>query len=177
MPVTVSTHDYSRRILTFTVGLLLVRVAARANAVGATEIVVTHDPLWTPTFDVVQLDGLPGTDFTTTQTSAANQALIDVSRLATLTKSWVVYAGKTDITWPAGLTLWIRRTRNGTALGGSIDAGSLNVWPQIVAANTELFRGQRVRYDVPAQLEVHGLTVLMNAGTYTTTVTFTVTEL
>jgi hypothetical protein len=153
-------------------------MAARAFAIGATEIVVTPDPLWTPTFDVTYLSGLPGTDFTGTQSSAANQALINVNRLTTLTKSWIVYAKRTNISWPGGLTLWIQRTGNGTTLGGgTIDAGSLNVWRQIVAGDTELFRGSRVRYNVPAQLEVRGLTVLMHAGTWTTTVTFTLTEL
>jgi hypothetical protein len=150
------------------------------SASGQTTIVVTPDPLWSPTFDVTYLSGLPGTDFTSTQSSAANQVNIDIPTLSVANARWIVYVGKADVSWNAGLTLWIARTGNGSGPGGGQISGPLNTFIQVPdvppGTATELYRGRRWRNGVPAQLQVQGLSVALHAATFTTTVTFTVTE-
>jgi hypothetical protein len=151
-------------------------------AFGQTDIVVSPDPLWSPSFGVADLSGAAGTDFGTLS-SAASQVDIDIPTLTVANARWIVYVGKTDVFWNGSLSLWIARTGNGSGPGGGQISGPLNTFIQIPNVTfpgppygTELYRGRRWRIDVPAQLQIQGLSVALGAATFTTTVTFTVTE-
>jgi hypothetical protein len=132
-------------------GLLLL---CAITAFSRTNITVTPDPLWAPTFN------------------AANQVLISIA-LRVAHDTGTVTVSKAEISGKAGLSLWIARTRDGTAGGGGKINGPLNVFQQITGTSTYFFEGKRYRDNVPAQLQVQGLSVTLGAATCTTTVTFT----
>jgi hypothetical protein len=156
--------------------LLFLLLSVSGFGLGATDITVTPDPLWAPTFNVANLSGSAGTDFASPLASAANQVNMNIGvRIIPSHPNWVLTVRKSDISWSPSLTLQIRRTGDGTGTG-TIDAGSLNIWRTIAVVDTELCRGTNNRSNVPAQVQVLGLSVLLNAVTLTTTVIFTLTD-
>jgi hypothetical protein len=140
------------------------------------DINVGPDPLWSPTFDDTYLSGLAGSDFTSTQSSAPNQVTIDVANLRHFNNHWRIQIKKTDI-WSGGLTLWIARTNDGIGSKDLVTAPPLNTFRQITNSDTDLITdGWRVRTGMLYQLQVQGLSVSLGAATFTTLVTFTLTD-
>ncbi len=136
----------------------------------------TTDPLWAVgTFGVAQITGGAGTDFTSTQTTAANWVDIDIT-LGSSNSKWRVDVSKADTTWNANL--YIQRTADGTGDAhplSSITGGT--IYQEITSTTSAFFSGQRARTDVKAQLQLQGLSATVGPHNFVTTVTFTLTEL
>jgi hypothetical protein len=166
----------SRGAIRFLAVLLFLLLSVSGFGLGATDITVTPDPLWAPTFNVANLSGAAGTDFASPLASASNQVNMNVGvRIFPSHPNWILTVKKSDISWSPTLTLQIRRTGDGTG-SGTIDAGSLNVWRTISAVDTELCRGTQNRTNIPGQVQVLGLSVSLGVRTLSTTVIFTVTD-
>ncbi|HFA52186.1 MAG TPA: hypothetical protein ENJ95_24475 [Bacteroidetes bacterium] len=123
-----------------------------------------------------------GNDFQGTYSSASNQVLIDVRQRnfffdLFFNYNWRVDIRKSDIDWHPNLVLSARRTGNGSPLffSGNVNGGT--TYQQVSNANQSFFSGNRSRLDIPVQYRISGVSVLLPAKAYTTTVVYTVTDL
>lgn len=118
-----------------------------------------------------------GLDIPSEYTSAANQSEFNFYYVGvTLNYTWSVLVSKSDISWPAGVQLAVRRTGDGSLYSnsGSIQNG-LN-FVSLTSVDQAFFNGRRGRIDVPIQYRLSNLSVTIPAGTYTTVVTYTITS-
>ena len=127
-----------------------------------------------------------GNDFSNIHTSSANELEVDVFKLGGFFGSyylfgfnWRVDIRQDEINWHPNLQLSARRTGNGTTTGffglGNINGGT--AFQQVSSNNTIFYSGSYGRLNVPIQLRLQGISVLLPAQTYTTTIVLTVTEL
>ena len=123
-----------------------------------------------------------GSDYSTNITSNINQSTISLlfGALALLT-NWRVTVRKQDVTWNNNLTLWTRKTGNGTGIlspiVSTISPSGTTSFVQLSNVEQEVFRGFSTRFDVPFQYELRGLSVLIPVNNYSTTIVFTLLEL
>lgn len=118
-----------------------------------------------------------------TRTSAANQTRLTYRRSgggATGRNFTVtVQVHKTNTTWDDQIELWVRRTGDGTepapacTSGGFVSGGTS--WQQVTNTATSFFTGRCRRSNVPIQLEIRNISVVVPTGTKTTTITYTAT--
>ena len=122
-----------------------------------------------------------GLDFSGTYESNSNQVDVDVYQQNWIANfffyRWRVDVRRADVDWHSDLELKARRTGNGTPFffSGSITGGTN--YQQISTSNQEFFSGTRTRYNIPIQYQISGVSVLLPAKTYETTIIYTVTEL
>ncbi len=125
-----------------------------------------------------------GLDLSGTYTSNTNAVTIDVLQSTFfanrfLNYSWRVDVRKSDVDWNPGLILYTRRTGTGSpfwsVLPGAITGGTN--YQQLTNTNQIFFSGNRSRLNIPIQYQLSGVSVLLEAKTYVTTVIYTVTEL
>lgn len=138
---------------------------------------LTVSPGWSATIPASTITEA-GLNFTTTTvTSAASQSLMDVNAGKNLI--YIIYVQKTDISWDSNLAIWLRRSGNGSGSNGStIRNGS--TFQQITNSPTYFFdltMGVGKNYtNIPIQYQISGLSVLIPAKNYTTTLLFTITN-
>ncbi|MFC0184353.1 hypothetical protein SAMN04515674_102126 [Pseudarcicella hirudinis] len=125
-----------------------------------------------------------GNNYSSNVTSASNQTLVTVSSTAFLglLLSWKVMVTKQDVSWNSNLTVWIRKTGDGTSLLGSITPSGTSSYIQLSTTQQELFRGTNVltslnRNNVPIQYEIRGLSVTIPAANYSANVIYTLIDL
>ena len=122
-----------------------------------------------------------GLDFSGTYESAPNQVDIDVFQLNFISNfffyRWRVDIRRADVDWHSDLDLSVRRTGNGSPFffNGNITGGTN--YQQITTSNQQFFSGTRTRLNIPIQYQISGVSVLLSAKTYETTIIYTVTEL
>jgi hypothetical protein len=124
-----------------------------------------------------------GSNYTANATSATNQTLVSFNVPAGLFgATYQVFVHKLDATWNSNLSLWTRRTGNGTSnafFGGSISGGTtflqLTNSPQLLCNGTTGILGNG-RDNIPMQHEIRGISVIVPVRTYTTTVVYTVSN-
>lgn len=90
--------------------------------------------------------------------------------------TWQVEVTKNDIDWDPNIGVYIRRTGNGSGIGGGNYISGGNTYMEVTNANQLFFEGGRARLDVPVQLEVRGISVTLPAKNYSTTIVYTVTS-
>lgn len=114
---------------------------------------------------------------TTTVTSGASQSTMSITTNSNNVNVFV-YVQKTDVTWDSNLTLWVRRSGNGTGAGNSsITNGT--TFQQITNTPIQFFTvymgKSRTYSSIPIQYQISGISVIIPAQTYTTTLLFTIT--
>lgn len=122
---------------------------------------------WLPSVTATPVT-IVGNNYTSsTLTSSVNETLLNIISNG----SYTVYVNKTDIDWNAGISLWVRRTGDGTGSGNI----STNI-PFIELTNLDqvLFTGNKDRSNIPIQFEIRGLSVLLPAKQYKTSIVFTI---
>ena len=112
-----------------------------------------------------------GSDLTFSYESALDQGLISISGTG---KSWRVDVKKSDTTWHNDLRLDVQRTSAGTG-AGSISGGT--TYLEVTNVDTTFFSGNKSRSDVDVQLKISGVSVSLEIDSFSTTVTYTVTDL
>ena len=117
-----------------------------------------------------------GNDYSMNLTSMTNQTILDINVPLTTT-SWRVDVNKQDSFWNNALTLWIRKTGDGVGIAGS-SISPIGTIPFFQLANMgqPFFTGIKNYVGIPIQYEIRGLSVLIPASTYNTTVVYTITE-
>ena len=117
-----------------------------------------------------------GNDYSTNLTSMINQTILDITVPLT-TINWRVNVNKQDSFWNNSLTLWIRKTGDGMGVAGS-SISPIGTIPYLQLENMgqSFFTGIKNYVSIPIQYEIRGLSVLIPASTYNTTVVYTITE-
>ncbi|MCC4114222.1 hypothetical protein LLG90_02540 [Aromatoleum toluclasticum] len=136
--------------------LLAASPLARAADIGVTGS-------WLETIDRNDLSAGAGSDVRTPIESSSAQVTLDITN--TLGAGWTVQLSRSDINWPAGVTIAARRTSDGAG-GGSISGGAAyvaaNGAPQI------FFTGTGDRTGIQIQIRTEGVSVRTAPGTYST---------
>lgn len=121
-----------------------------------------------------------GNNYSSTITSAANQSRITVSVGLALLTTWEVFVHKQDVTWNSNLTVWIRKTGDGTGILtpvlGTISPNGTTSFIQLAASDQSIFSGFSNRFDVPIQYEIRGVSVLIPVSNYSCNIVFTVID-
>ena len=117
-----------------------------------------------------------GNDYNMNLTSMTNQTMLDIT-VPLSTTNWRVDVNKQDLFWNNSLTLWIRKTGDGVGVAGSSisPVGAIPFF-QIANMGQSFFSGVKNYVGIPVQYEIRGLSVLIPASTYNTTVVYTITE-
>lgn len=117
-----------------------------------------------------------GNDYNINLTSMINQTVLDIT-VSTTSTSWRVNVNKQDSFWDNLLTFWIHKTGDGVgALGSSILPIGYTPYQQVNNLEQLFFEGAKNYVNIPIQYEIRGLSVLIPASTYNTTIVYTITE-
>ena len=76
----------------------------------AIQVTVTGD--WTLVIDETDLQAGPGSDLNPQYPSATDQIIVDITQTG---KNWTVYIQGSVINWHSDLSVYVRRTSDGTA--------------------------------------------------------------
>jgi hypothetical protein len=133
---------------------------------------------WTVTRGPLDLTGGAGTDLDPDEESASDLITINIVYFLGNYGYWRVDVQRTDTVWHTDLSLYIRRTTDGTAGSGSNPyiTGGTN-YQEITTVAQEFFNGHRARSNIDAQLRLDGMSVNLGQNTYTTTITYTLIDL
>jgi hypothetical protein len=153
-------------ILILALMLFTIKIVA---AQGQSSITITNSS-WTPSVGTNPVS-ITGNDYiNSTLTSSVYQSLLNVNS----NEGYTISINKTDIDWIAGLSLWVGRTGDGTASSATISANVPFI--QLTYLDQALFTGNKDRINIPLQFEIRGLSVLLPAKQYTTTIVFTISN-
>lgn len=158
--------------------VFLIIISAFSSGIGNAQIGIQVNGNWSYALNSTDLTEA-GSDFSGTYASASNQILIDITYPSNANVKWEVHVEKQDIDWHSDLDLYVRRTGNGTGQGGGNSNGfvQLGTSYQLITNNSQFFfKGRKKRFDIPIQYEIRGVSVLIPAKTYETTIIYTVTE-
>jgi hypothetical protein len=150
--------------------LLMLLATFPAASLGITE---TGAGNWSTTFNASDITGGAGSDFPNPHDSAANQAVLNITSFTAT--QWYVDVSKTETagqTWSTNLRLYVLRTSNGTGTGSIGGPLNTEIGP-LSSTAVNFFYGVRTRNNVNVRLRVYA-TVAAGAGTYATTVYYTV---
>lgn len=140
-------------------------------AQGNRSITLTNNS-WVPTVSLTPVS-VAGNDYTsTTLTSDFSETLLNINSSGTYTIS----VSKSDTDWDSGLSLWMRRTGDGTPGTGNATISANIPFVQLTNIGQTLFTGDKNRNNVPIQFEIRGLSVLLPAKSYQTTIVFTISN-
>jgi len=159
----------NRELLPGAALLAILLLTEAAMGWGTLSITVTGN--WTVNITQANLAGGAGSDLTDTYTSATDQVSIT---LTTQKKNdpWTVSVNMTTASWHPTLTLWARRTANGTG-AGTISGGTTYI--QLTSTDQTFFTGTMDRTNVRVEYQLRNVSLTVPQGTYTTTVTYTIT--
>ena len=142
------------------------------------QITVTGD--WNfsiPSSDITEA----GSDLTGVYSSNSDEVLIDVFQaiLADNNKDhyWRVDISKTDVDWDNNLVLYARRTTDGVPMVSIAKIAGGTSYQEITNLDTYFFRGVRSILDINVQYQIKGATLTLPAKTYSTVISYTVTQL
>ena len=138
---------------------------------GQSAIIVTG--FWSLALDNTDLQAGAGSDFVNTYESAVDQVSLEIS--GKKVKGWQVDVRMTaGSSWHSSLALAVRRTSAGQG-GGSVSGGTS--YQTITTTDRNFLSGDKKLSGIDLQYRLSGMSVTIPAGTYTTTVTYTVTDI
>lgn len=152
----------------FSIILLLSTICVEAqsiNAIGSWSVSVPSNTI-----------SEAGNDYNINLTSVTNQTMIEINVPST-TANWRVDVDKQDSFWNNSLSLWIRKTGDGIGiLGSSISPIGTIPFFRLANMGQPFITGVKNYVGIPVQYEIRGLSVLIPASTYNTTVVYTIIE-
>jgi predicted metalloprotease len=160
----------AKGIVLFTMGLGMVLLAA-GPALAVINITVTGS--WTQSIDKNNLTGGPGTDLTSTFTSAQNVNLITISGAKNKNDNWQINIRRIDTAWNGTLQMFAKRTSSGTGQG-SISGGQAYI--QVTQNATTFFTGAGNLSGISVQLQLTGASLAVSPNQYSTTIQYTVID-
>ncbi|MFC6674154.1 hypothetical protein [Marinobacterium aestuariivivens] len=148
------------------IGALLLITCSLSPAQAADVSVVGN---WSELIDSNDLTAGAGSDLRSPIESGSALATVDIS--ATGGSSWAVKVSKSDINWPTGVSIAVRRTSDGTG-AGTISGGT----GYLIVTGTEqtLFSGSGDRSGIQLQLKTENLSIGDAPDTYGATLTYRV---
>ena len=109
-----------------------------------------------------------------TYRSARDEVLITICNTAGSESLWRVDIRRSDLEWPKGVKLRIRRTGDG--MGGGMLTGG-RTFQQVKLGCTTLCTGTGDRTSIPLQFELTGVSLDVPVGTHATSIIYTVVEI
>lgn len=91
---------------------------------------------------------------------------------------WQVSVQKTSIVWDSNLRLWVNKVNDGnsTDSGARISPIGTTAYQEVSTIPQTFFRGFRNRQSVQVSYKISGVSVLIPAQTYSTTVYYTISD-
>jgi len=123
--------------------------------------------------DQADLTGGAGSDLEPTYESLDNSILIDIGDTTGSTDAWQIQVHKENATWHASLSLSILRTGSGT---GTVTGGN-SIPVELTGTDQVFFEGEGDNTGIPVKIILDGVSILIPADTYTTTIYVTVVDL
>ena len=149
------------KLFFLSVGLLLNTVAWAAD--------IAASGGWNRTITSGDLIAGAGTDLISQQESNSDATTLTIT--STSGGAWRIKVRHTPGPWNNDLTLWIRRTSDGTGIG-SISGGSGYI--QVTTLDTEICAGTNDRSGISIQYKLSGLSKNVSPDSYLSSVLFTV---
>lgn len=137
-------------------------------------ITITGPTTWTvSTLSSANIITKAGKDYDGIETSAVNQTLLKLTGTVLCSVNIQQVVGTN---WDSNLKIYAKRTGSGTGLAVLL-GGNIN--PQLVTTSSLPFFTAALgvllgKEDIPIQYEIHGLSVLIPAKNYTTTIMYTI---
>jgi hypothetical protein len=140
-------------------------VAATTGSTSARAQSITVTGSWPVEVDASDLVAGAGSDLAAAHTSPADQVTLDVYGVG----PWTVQVRRVDSGWHGDLTVWVRRTSDGS--GEPVSGGT--AWQELSATWTDLFTGGAGwTTGITAQLQVLGPTLSTPPDAYATTLEY-----
>lgn len=128
---------------------------------------------WVLEIDETDLESGAGSDLTDTYLSASNQVTLEIDVPPT-NSGWSVSITRNDLRWDPDLTLYARRTTNGSG-SGSINGGT--DYQEIKSFEEAFFTGSGDRSNIQVEFRLEGVSVTtLTADNYRTMITYTITD-
>ena len=154
--------------------LLLLLLVPAGPVWGAINLTVSSGGAWTLALGSANLSGAAGSDFTMPQTSPNPQVTLRVQGVSTNT--WNITVAR-DSNWSSiPATLEIQRTSNGTGAGTVNATPALNTYFAVTSTAVQIASGTRNRTGLTFQFRINNVTVATGAGSWVTTLTYTLTS-
>lgn len=135
---------------------------------------ITANGGWTETIDASDLAAGAGSNLISTYTSGSGATLINVSATLDLL-GWTVSVQRSDVNWLPSFHLYAKRTGSGS--GCSVNNGT--TYQEVTTSGQSFFACPALLNNgvsnVPVQYQLTGVSVAVPAGTYSTTIIYTVT--
>ena len=119
------------------------------------------------------LVGGAGSDLMKSFESKLDATVINITGTGGSGDAWQVRVRKSGVSKLHGVTLYVKRTGNGSG-SGTVSGGSSYV--AVETSDTDFFEGSGDRTDITVQYKVSGISIKIPPGTYSTVVTFTVVD-
>ncbi|MEO6739212.1 MAG: hypothetical protein ABIP20_03110 [Chthoniobacteraceae bacterium] len=132
----------------------------------AADLVSSGD--WTETITAANLISGAGSNLQSQLQSLSGVTTLTISNAP---GSWSLRVRRSGGTWPAGVTLLVKRTSAGSG-SGTISGGDTFV--AVTGSDTEIFSGTEARSNVSLQFKLSGLSVGITPATYLSSIIFTV---
>lgn len=117
-----------------------------------------------------------GNDFPSTWTSPPDQVLLSVGGAnAKKNRDWTVCVSRSDIDWDPAITVYVVRSSDGTANNPATIAGGA-AFQQVTLLSAYFFNGSRNRSNIGIQYQLNGISVLLDARVYSTTIVYTISS-
>lgn len=143
-----------------------------AGDLAAISINVTGS--WSLTIGSGDVVSGPGGDLTPLYTSSADAVTIDVTDTIDNADTWQIQVHKDDLLWHGAMNLSMLRTSDGTGTGSITDGDSLFL--DLTSLDQYFFEGAGDRSGIDLQLRLSGVSVLIPADSYSTTIYLTVID-
>jgi len=142
--------------------------------VAETGVTVTGS--WSETINESDLTAGPGSNLASEHQSASNEFSIRIQGFGSSKKdpdSWRVDVRRSDATWHANLSVFVRRTANGSG-NGTISGGA--AYQTVTVTDQAFFQGSNDRSGIRAQAKVGGVSLSVPPNTYQTSIVFTIVD-
>lgn len=116
-----------------------------------------------------------GTDLSPTLETASSFNKIDIFNVAK-TQGWKVAVSRQDVNWPAALSISLRRTSTGTPCAGCIGVNTMispAAYIPLTLIETDFIYGSGEVTDINVQVMVDGLSLTLDADSYSTEIIYT----
>lgn len=148
-------------------------MAAVLCSAGCQAVDVTVTGSWSIVDDAGHLASGAGSDLISDRESGPDQVALTVANALGDSDNWRVDVRRSDTNWPAGLSIYVKRTSDGAGTG--IITGG-HGYQEITVSDTAFFSGSGNRNGIGLQLRLSGASVRIAPDTYSTSIIYTVVD-
>jgi len=130
---------------------------------------------WSLVINETDVIGGPGGNFSPEYTSNTDSVTLDITDTLGSTDAWQVQVHKEDGPWSGALDLGLLRTGGGSG-SGTITGGDSN-FLTLTGIGQVFFEGAGDRTGVTVQMKLSGVSVILDAAVYSTTIYFTIVDI